>query len=89
VRGRPGTAFTGFHLLGGLVSPRVRRRHLPRRGPDRPERDQFPELPGVGGDVVGLVVGGRELGPMVLANVFASGDRHDTAKLVFRRADAR
>ncbi len=46
-------------------------------------------LPRVGGDVVGLVVGGRELGPMVLANVFASGDRHDVAALVFRRADAR
>lgn len=47
-------------------------------------------LPRVGGDPVEIVVGGRKLGPMVLAEVRCGGEnyRHDIAVLVFRTAGA-
>lgn len=45
-------------------------------------------LPPVGGDPVEVVIGGRELGPLVLTEVRCGGEdyRHDLAVLVFRRA---
>lgn len=44
----------------------------------------------VGGDPVEVVIGGRKLGPMVLAEVRCGGEnyRYDVAVLVFRRAGA-
>lgn len=45
-------------------------------------------LPRIGGDPVDIVIGGRTLGPMVLAEVRCGGENsgHDVAVLVFRRA---
>lgn len=47
-------------------------------------------LPQIGGDLVDVDIGGRKLGPMVLAEVRCGGEnyRHDIAVLVFRRAGA-
>lgn len=45
-------------------------------------------LPRVGGDPVEVVVGGRKLGPMMLAEIRCGGEnhRHDIAVLVFKQA---
>ncbi len=47
-------------------------------------------LPRVGGEPVQVVIGGRALGPMVLAQLMCGGGevRHDVAVLVFRPVDA-
>lgn len=46
-------------------------------------------LPRVGGDPVDVAIGGRKLGPMVLAQVLCGGENHgnDIAVLAFRPAD--
>lgn len=47
-------------------------------------------LPRVDGDPVEVVVGGRKLGPMILAEIRCGGEnyRHDVAVLVFKHASA-
>ncbi len=45
-------------------------------------------LPRIGGDPVAVAVGGRALGPMVLADLRCEGERHDVAILVFKPASA-
>jgi hypothetical protein len=44
------------------------------------------KLSRVGEAVVDVVVGGRALGPMVLAEVRCAGERYDVATLIFKPA---